>query len=152
MPYKRYLIRAYNGYGVNGIYVINSQLQDLQGIATPTVSTVEIVHTGLVIGLSMPSVRVVLVHVVYVADSIRTHYIERQVNDAVATCLVEGEIVDTGFGQRAVSIGVTASLTDCLLDIRIGNVLNRQIQNMLYAVVTVLVFDSLEVTSCFSVC
>ena len=152
MPYKRYLIRAYNGYGVNGIYVINSQLQDLQGVAAPTVSTVEIVHTGLVIGLSMPSVRVVLVHVVYVTDSIRTHYIERQVNDAVATCLVEGEIVDTGFGQRAVSIGVTASLTDCLLDIRIGDVLYRQIQNMLYAVVAVLVFDSLEVTSCFSVC
>ena len=68
-------------------------------------------------------------------------------NDAVTTCLVEGEIVDTGFGQRAVSIGVTASLTDRLLDIRIGNVLNRQIQNMLYAVVAVPVFDGLEVTS-----
>ena len=127
-------------------------MQDLQGVAAPTVSTVEIVHTGLVIDLSMPSVRVVLVHVVYVADSIRTHYIERQMNDAVTTCLVEGEIVDTGFGQRAVSIGVTASLTNRLLDIGVRDVPNGQIQNMLYAVVTVLVFDGLEVTSCFSVC
>ena len=103
------------------------------------------------VGLAMPGITLVLIHMVNIADRIRVYYVECQVNDAVATCLVEREIIVTCFGQRTVAISETATLTDRFLDIGIGDVLNGQIQNMLNAIVAVLIFQRFEVTPCLSV-
>ena len=107
----------------------------------------EIVHTGLFVRLAMPYIAVMLVHVMHVTDGVGIEHIECQVNHRITTRLVERIVVIAALGQRTVTERVTATLTDGLPNIRVGDVLDGQVEDMLYAVITCLVLDGLEVTS-----
>ena len=149
MPSERQLVRTDNSRGVNRIDVVNSQLQNLHGVATKAVRRVVIVRTGLLISHVMPGVFVTLIHRLHIPYRIRINHTQRHMNHTVATAHMVRVRVLTTLTQGLVTKRDTASLTDRLLQIRIRDELNLQVQDILNTILRSrgMIFDDIDVTS-----
>ena len=95
----------------------------------------------------MPCVFLARIHALHVTDGVRINHIECQMNNTVATLYMVGVGVVTAFAQGLVAKRNTVTLTNRLLDVRVGDAANRQIQDMFDAVVAFNVCNRLVVTS-----
>ena len=145
MPVERNLIRADNRRRIYRINMIDSQLQYVDTVAAEPVGTVVIVRTGRTIRRLVPYIALACVHVVNEDICIRFHDIQTQYYYAVAAAFFEGVFIDTCLGQEPVAEGVTAALADRFGHARLGDILHRQVQDILYAVVAVAVFFGLYI-------
>ena len=80
MPYERNLIRTDNSGCIHRIYVIYSEFQDIDTVATEAVGTIGIVYAGLRITRAVPVIILTVIHVVDEAVGVRFQNVQRENN------------------------------------------------------------------------
>ena len=136
MPEEWYLIRADNSRRINRIYVIYSKFQNIDTVATEAVRAIVVIYARLGITRAVPVVVLTGIHMMDEAVRIRLQYVQRQNNYRVATEVMEGVAIDTCLCQYTVAEGVTAAFADVLSNTNLYIVFYRQVQDILYAVVS----------------
>ena len=141
VPFIGQLVRTNGKCSRNRIYLIVSELQDGNGVATEAVRAVMEVHTRITNRLAVPYVGLAFGTLDSQIGGVRTEDVERQNNHAVATsCLVIGMTIDTTLGKRLICKDISLSLTHRMLDQRLRDIANSEVQHMDHAVVTCRIF------------
>ena len=141
IPFIRQLVRTNGKCSRNRIYLIVSELQDGNGVATEAVRAVMEVHTRITNRLAVPYVGLAFGTLDGQIGGVRTEDVERQNDHAVATsCLVIGMTIDAALGKRLICKDISLSLTHRMLDQRLRDIANGEVQHMDHAVVTRCIF------------
>ena len=145
VPEERNLVRTEHYRCINGIYSVNDQLQHVDTVATEAILIGAEVGSRRRVARAVPVVVLTGIDVVNEHVRIDAEYVQRQHNRRVATEILERVAIDTGLGQGLVAKRVTATLTNRLGDTGLHIIFDRQVQDVLYTVVSCCILDGLDV-------
>ena len=145
VPEERNLVRTEHYRCVNGIYSVNDQLQHVDTVATEAILIGAEVGSGAPVARSVPVVVFTFIDVVNEDVRVDAENVQRQDNRRVTTEILERVAIYTGLGQGLVAEGVAATLTNRLGDAGLHIIFDRQVQDVLYTVVSCCILDGLDV-------
>ena len=135
IPFERQLVLANSKLSANGIYLIISEIEYRNRVATEAVGAVMEVHTRSRNVLAFPCISGTRCALDSQISGIRTEHVQRQNYHAVTSAgLMEGMTIYAALGECLIAEDVRLTLTDRRFYLSLRDIANGQVQYMYHAV------------------